>query len=273
MNFYKRYMADYAKKTARLTLAQHGAYTLLLDEMYATERPLPAEYVELFRICRAMSKTEQDAVRQVVEQFFPIGGDGLRHNSRATVEISEAAPAMEAARSNGKKGGRPSKEKPSGFPEKNPLGFQIETQKEPRTKPPHSSEEEEVPKGTLSGSGIPPCPVDRLIDAYAQHLPAMPQPRRSLFKAGKGADAMRARWRWVLSECYETGDRKGQRMATTVDEGVEWFERFFAFVARSDFLTGRDGKWAGCSLIWLLTSSKFEAVLGGVYHQTSKVPA
>ena len=155
MNFYKRYMADYAKKTARLTLAQHGAYTLLLDELYATERPLPAEYVELFRICRAMSKTEQEAVRQVVEQFFPLGDDGLRHNSRASAEISEAAPAMEAARLNGKKGGRPTKEppeiKPSGFPENNPVGFQIETQKEPRTKPPHSSEEEEVPKGTLSG--------------------------------------------------------------------------------------------------------------------------
>lgn len=273
MNFYRRYMADYAQKTARLTLAQHGAYTLLLDEVYATERPLPADYAELFRICRAMSKSEQDAVRAVADEFFPVGLDGLRYNLRASQEISEAMPALEAARANGKRGGRPAKEKPSGFPEKNPAGFQELTHKEPRPKPSHSSEEEEVPKGTSSGSSIPPCPIDRLIDAYAEQLPALPQPRRSLFRAGKGADAMRARWRWVMTECYEGGDRQGQRMATTVDDGVAWFARFFAYAAKSDFLTGRDGKWNGCTLAWLLTASKFEQVLAGAYHQAERVAA
>jgi uncharacterized protein YdaU (DUF1376 family) len=281
MNFYKRYMADYAQKTARLTLAQHGAYTLLLDEVYATESPLPAEYDELFRICRAMSKPEQEAVRQVADMFFPVGADGARHNARAAEEISEAMPALEAARMNGKRGGRPGKKlthqvpeiKPTGFPDKNPVGFENETQTKPSAKPPHSSEEEEEPKGSLSGSSIPPCPIDRLVDAYAQHLPALPQPRRSLFRAGKGADAMRARWRWVMTDRYEAGDRHGQRMATTVEEGVAWFERFFAYVAKSDFLTGRDGKWTGCSLSWLLTASKFEAVLAGAYHQAERVAA
>lgn len=139
MNFYKRYPADYGRKTARLTLAQHGAYSLLLDEVYTSEAGLPSEVDELYRICRAMNKAEQEAVRVVAERFFPVGVDGLRHNSRATEELIEAAPAIEAARANGKKGGRPRKEtqeKPIGFSAGNP----DETQSEPRTKAPHSSE-------------------------------------------------------------------------------------------------------------------------------------
>lgn len=139
MNFYKRYPADYGKKTARLTLAQHGAYTLLLDEFYLTEAPLPADMVELYRICRAMRAPEQEAVRVVAERFFPIAEDGLRHNKRAAEELVEAAPALEAARLNGKKGGRPkgkTDKKPTGFPKDNPRG----TQEKPTAKPPHSSE-------------------------------------------------------------------------------------------------------------------------------------
>lgn len=139
MNFYKRYPADYGKKTSRLTLAQHGAYTLLLDEIYSTESPLPADFDELYRVCRAMNKPEQEAVRFVAERFFPIGGDGLRRNQRATEEITEAAPAIEAARLNGKKGGRPKKEtqqKPNGFSG----GYPEETQSEPSSKAPHSSD-------------------------------------------------------------------------------------------------------------------------------------
>lgn len=139
MNFYKRYPADYGRKTARLTLAQHGAYALLLDELYTTELPLPAELDELFRICRAMNKSEQDAVRVVAEKHFPIGEDGLRHNRRATVELIEAEPALAAARANGKKGGRPKKEtqqKPTGLSDGNPA----ETHDEPSAKPPQSSD-------------------------------------------------------------------------------------------------------------------------------------
>lgn len=89
MNFYKRYMADYAKKTARLTLAQHGAYTLLLDEVYASEAPLPSGMDALYRVCRAMTKAEQEAVKSVAALFFPINEDGLRQNHRALVEIAK----------------------------------------------------------------------------------------------------------------------------------------------------------------------------------------
>lgn len=101
MNYYRRFMGDYAKKTAALSLAEHGAYTLLLDELYSTETPLPAEHEALYRLCRAMTKTEQDAVRSVADRFFPVGADGLRHNQRADEEIAKAQATIAKQRASG----------------------------------------------------------------------------------------------------------------------------------------------------------------------------
>lgn len=142
MNFWKRYPADYRKKTSRLNLAMHGAYTLLLDEVYTTEAPLPADIGELYRICTAMTKDERAAVDTVAARYFPVGDDGMRHNERAIEELDEAAPAVAAARANGKKGGRP--KKPKGLPIDNPAGIpagsQGVTQTEPSPKAPQSPE-------------------------------------------------------------------------------------------------------------------------------------
>jgi uncharacterized protein YdaU (DUF1376 family) len=267
-------MANYAMKTARLTLAQHGAYTLLLDEVYATERGLPAAFDELYRICRAMSKPEQEAVRSVAEMFFPVGADGLRHNERAKEELIEAAPALEAARLNGKKGGRPKKET-SGYFENNPMGFQNETQTEPSAKPPYSLEEYQGAKAPLSpehpattppdiSPAVPHCPHTELLDLFAKHLPELPQPKAELWD-GARADALKARWRWVLTAKKRSGDR----YASTKAEGLAWFVRFFEYVHGSDFLTGRSGEWS-CDLGWLVKAENFAKVIQGNYENKEK---
>lgn len=257
-------MSDYAKKTARLTLAQHGAYTLLLDEVYITEQPLPSDVTELYRICRAMTKDEQSAVRVVADLYFKIDADGLRHNPRASIELHLAAPAMEAARLNGAKGGRPRKE-PIEYSNNNPVGFQDATQTEPRTKAPHSLEEYKEAKASSSGSSIPDCPHEEIIDLFAKTLPELAQPRKSLWRQGKNAPTLKARWRWVLSAKHEHGKRAGERMASSGDDALAWFERFFGYVAKSDFLTGKSGNWA-CDLGWLINQSNFEKVLSGIYE-------
>ena len=43
------------------------------------------------------------------------------------------------------------------------------------------------------------------------------------------------------------------------------FEEYFSRVARSDFLTGRSGKWLGCTLDWLLKPDTIQKVLDGFY--------
>lgn len=101
MNYYRRFMGDYASKTADLSLAEHGAYNVLLDTCYSTERPLPGGHDALYRLCRAMSKDEQQAVRNVADRFFPLAGDGMRHNPRAEEEIAKAQATIAKQRESG----------------------------------------------------------------------------------------------------------------------------------------------------------------------------
>lgn len=156
MNYYKRFMGDYAKDTAHLSLIEHGAYTLLLDHYYATEQPLPEDYASLYRICRAFDKKEQHAVRVIADTYFPVSQEGGRINGRAANQLAEDSNRIETARVNGKKGGRPKKEtqqepnnKPKTKPNENPMGFDPvnpkETQQEPRAKAHqrHTPEKEE----------------------------------------------------------------------------------------------------------------------------------
>lgn len=101
----------------------------------------------------------------------------------------------------------------------------------------------------------------------------LPQPRRSLFREGKNAVAARQRWAWVLSAKHESGERAGQRLATTVDEGVAWFARYFGYVAQSDFLNGGSGRFSGCEIGWLMNAGNFEKVLSGKYHDEQRESA
>lgn len=89
MNWYARYAGDYMQDTAHLSLVEHGAYTMMLDLYYGPEKPLPNDDVALFRICRAFTAEEQEAVLSVARQYFPVCDDGLRHNGRADREIAK----------------------------------------------------------------------------------------------------------------------------------------------------------------------------------------
>lgn len=101
MNYYQRYGGDYARDTGHLSLAEHGAYTLLLDVQYSTESGLPQSVEALCRICRAMGKAEQAAVRAVADAYFPLAEDGLRWNPRAFRDIAKARRRITAAKTNG----------------------------------------------------------------------------------------------------------------------------------------------------------------------------
>lgn len=130
MNYYNRYPGDYSRDTAHLSLIEHGAYAVLLDTYYATEKPLPADKKALYRICRASTAAERKAVDSVVSQFFK-ECDGVIRNPRADEEIANGQARIIAARENGNRGGRPrnqttTQDKPSGLSE--------ETQEEPTGK-------------------------------------------------------------------------------------------------------------------------------------------
>ena len=50
------------------------------------------------------------------------------------------------------------------------------------------------------------------------------------------------------------------------------FEEYFRRVAKSDFLTGRSGKWRGCTLDWLLRPDTISKVLNGTYDDRAAPP-
>ena len=159
------------------------------------------------------------------------------------------------------------------------------------SKPPRSQEQEqeqeqdkEEANASLSASpqqtepdepedGVPPCPFDSLIDSYEAALPVLPTVRRSLFAKGANGKALRARWRWVMTAKHERGERKGERLAITAEDGRAWFSRYFEYVADSDFLSGRNGKFQSCDLGWLVTAANFEKVLSGKYHHEQREAA
>lgn len=103
MNYYRRYIGDYQRDTGHLTLAEHGAYTVLLDTYYATGARLPRHLSELCRICRATTKVERAAVQGVAQQFFPADDTGTRRNKRADKELDKAKSAIEKMREAGLK--------------------------------------------------------------------------------------------------------------------------------------------------------------------------
>lgn len=121
----KLWIGDWDRDTAHLTMTQSGALFALLKTYYAKEGPLPNDLQLLYRIAKAHDRREQDAVRVVVGEYFYAEADGLLHNKRADRQMPEDLRARDAARKNGRKGGRPRKDVPhetDGLTESKPTG-------------------------------------------------------------------------------------------------------------------------------------------------------
>ena len=115
---------------------------------------------------------------------------------------------------------------------------------------------------------LPACPHLELLNIFAEKLPELPQPKPELWE-GQRAKNLSARWKW----CLTAKKRSGERYATTKAEALDFFERYFGYVAKSDFLTGRDGRWSGCDLAWLVKADNFAKVLQGNYENRQEATA
>jgi uncharacterized protein YdaU (DUF1376 family) len=105
VNFIKLYIGDYLRDTGTLTVAEHGAYVLMLLHHYGTESPLPVGR-ELHRLLRAESKADREAIDRVAARFWTATDSGLVNN-RAGREMARAEHQREVNRTVGKLGGRP----------------------------------------------------------------------------------------------------------------------------------------------------------------------
>lgn len=116
MNYYQRHIGDYARDAGHLTMLEHGAYSLLLDNYYVRERGIPNNE-DLFKLIRAKTDEEKSALNYVLNNFFTLK-KGCWINKRAEEEIKKTLKKIKSAKTNGKVGGRPKLEKNNDFEKK-----------------------------------------------------------------------------------------------------------------------------------------------------------
>jgi uncharacterized protein YdaU (DUF1376 family) len=85
MHYYKRNLGDYAKKAGRLTMLQHGAYTLLIDSCY--DREVFPTLEQALEWTWASTEAEVEAVKFVLSRFFVLDKDGCYVQDRILQEL------------------------------------------------------------------------------------------------------------------------------------------------------------------------------------------
>ena len=94
------YIGDYLRDTGHLTVAEHGAYFLLLIQAWTRGGSLPADS-ERLRILTKMDARDWKRSQGTVMEFFTRDGDTFRHK-RVDREIAIAATTTEQRRAAGK---------------------------------------------------------------------------------------------------------------------------------------------------------------------------
>jgi uncharacterized protein YdaU (DUF1376 family) len=269
------YVGEYLADTTNLNTEQHGAYFLMLLAAWKRGGKLPNDDGQLSSITK-LSPARWKAHRGILLELFRIEGDSLMHK-RVTQEREKAQAISEKKAQSGANGAAArweidSEKMPDALANATANGIANATlyaiaggmANGSQTNAPSPSPSPITTEAKASVSAkptIPNCPHLRLIDLYGKHLPELPQPKPELWE-GKNASAMRQRWKWLLTATR----RNGERYATNEAEAVEWFGRFFAYVAKSDFLTGRNGRWQNCDLGWLMNQTNFAKVVQGNYE-------
>lgn len=256
MNFYKRHLGDYAKDAGHLTMLEHGAYTLLLDRYYTTEKPIPSR-TEAYRVCRARTAAERDAVDAVLAEFFKTDGEAFL-NGRAEEEIAKASHQRTVNQELGKRGGRPKL-----TDSETHSVIDSETDSVPIHNPSQTPDSrlqgKEKKPSALSATPTIPCPYDRIVALYHDRLPTLPKVK--LMPKARQA-ALRKLWGWVLSSTKSDNSRR----ATTADEALTWIAGYFTRASENDFLMGRgtrSGEHANwrCDIDFLLTDKGMRHVI------------
>ena len=219
------YPSDYLADTAHLGLTEHGVYWRLLLHYYQHENPLSADLDRICRVVLASTPEERRTVEYILTEFFILtpepDGTMLWRHPRADREIEAAHMRRDANVRRGKGGasGRWGNDASTmrDASVTHPSAMRDLCQPEPEPEP--EPEEDYVPTGQviLAAPKRPPVPVKEILDLYHQLLPMCPSVQK-LTEARRRQ--IEARWR--------SGD---------IPDLDSWRE-YFAFVAKSKFLTG-----------------------------------
>lgn len=85
MHYYKRNIGDYHKKAGRLSIVQHGVYSLLMDACY--DREVFPTLEDAIDWCWASTQEELEAVEFVLTRFFEKSDGGVFVQKRIEQEL------------------------------------------------------------------------------------------------------------------------------------------------------------------------------------------
>lgn len=234
-SWYARYPRDYGEKTAHLSLAEHGAYTLLLDHYMTSGGAIAIGIANAmqaasvcYRICRAQSDDERAAVDAVVRQYFTIENDGYLHNKRADIELGKRKTLSETRASVAKKGAAKRWGNPKPMPNAMPIATAIA-----------------MPKAMLEGIANGCTSTATTTITVEERIPPLVPP--------KGESAKRAR---QLPDDFAPND--GHRTFAVQNE-INLADELVAF---RDFHLARGNAmkdWDAALRTWLRNANKFAA--------------
>lgn len=104
--YFPMFPSDFEAKTSHLTLAEDGAYNRLLRVCWMTPGcTIPDDEAWIMRRCRATTKADKEAVRNVLAEFFAVS-NGRYSNAKLLRVFREANEAHEKRKNAGAKGGK-----------------------------------------------------------------------------------------------------------------------------------------------------------------------
>jgi uncharacterized protein YdaU (DUF1376 family) len=261
LNYVEFHLGDHTRDTAHLSMLEEGALRRLLDLYYSRELPIPADLQAAYRLVRATSKVEREAVAAVLAEFFMLNEDGW-HQNRCDREIDRYRDKQRKAKASAD--ARWSAQRLQSECNANASGDTLRTHCEgnalqsPVTR--HQSPKRRRAKALTSAGKLPPCPTESVIALYEEILPELPKVR---LVNGPRKRVIAKTWEWVLTSTRR--DDKSRR-AENAEDALNWFRSFFESARANDFLMGRtprNAKHANwrCDLEFLLSDKGLSQVI------------
>lgn len=251
MHYYKRNIGDYHRKAGRLTMLEHGAYTLLIDACYDREKFPTKEQALVW--CLARSAEEIAAVTFVLTTFFDADEDG-KYTQNHIVEDLEA---YHGSKETNKRIAleREEKRRQSRIIEHEACtgggdaytNLHLTNNHKPLT----INQEPVTNIKPTAQSKIAPCPVEQIIQLYENRCTRLPRLR---VIPDKTRSAISARWRQ---------DNKFQSM--------EFWQGFFDYCNDNRFLSGQAEPRSGnqkpfrADLNWIVKPESFANIINEKY--------
>ena len=259
MHYYKRNLGDYAKKAGRLSMLQHGSYTLLIDACYDREQfPTMEEAIEW---TWASTTAEIEAVEFVLRKFFTLE-DGRYVQKRIQEEIADyRAKAsnnarIAAERETNRKANKTNRERIVNE------SLPIVNESPPNQEPITNNQLFKEAKASLSESAIPDCPHQKILDLYREHLPHLNQHRTW---EGQRRNCLKARWAQASQPSAYS-----QHGYKTTEDGLRWWGDFFRYIAVETKLSAgfeSSGRLWLPDLEWIVKAANFNKIIDGKYDK------